>query len=146
MSPMFWLSYFLNFVLSFLSWHIDSKKFKKYLLALILEEKYFSVRRFSKTTQEYSLEQFYYFLNTKINWNKLFIRLSKLVILMFSRVGFYLVADGTALKQEYADYRIAKHGHVCIKGRKNIPQNEMISIGLTNGIIYIPILLFFYLY
>ena len=140
MSPMFWLSYFLNFVLSFLSWHIDSKKFKKYLLALILEEKYFSVRRFSKTTQEYSLEQFYYFLNTKINWNKLFIRLSKLVILMFSRVGFYLVADGTALKQEYADYRIAKHGHVCIKGRKNIPQNEMISIGLTNGIIYIPIL------
>jgi hypothetical protein len=137
---MSWLSYFLNFILPLLSWHIDSKKFKKYLLALILEDKYFSVRRFSKTTQEYTLEQFYYFLKTKINWNKLFIRLAKLVILMFGRVGFYLAADGTALKQEYAGYRIAKHGHVYIKDKKHIPQNEMISIGLTNGTIYIPIL------
>jgi hypothetical protein len=140
MSPVSWLSYFLNFILPLLSWHIDSKKFKKYLLALILEDKYFSVRRFSKITQEYTLEQFYYFLKTKINWYKLFVRLSKLVILMFGRVGFYLVADGTALKQEYAGYRIAKHGHIYIKDRKHIPQNEMISIGLTNGTIYIPIL------
>ena len=140
MSPMFWLSYFLNFILPLLSWHIDSKKFKKYLLALILEDKYFSVRKFSRTTQEYTLEQFYYFLKTKINWNKLFIRLAKLVIIMFTSVGFYLVADGTSLIQEYAEYRITKHGHICIKGRKHIPQDEMISIGLTNGTIYIPIL------
>lgn len=137
---MFWLNHFVNFILPLLSCTIDSKKFKKYLLALILEDKYFSVRRFSKTTQEYTLEQFYYFLKTKINWNKLFIRLAKLVILMFGRFGFYLTADGTALKQEYAGYRIAKHGHVYIKDRKHIPQNEMISIGLTNGTIYIPIL------
>jgi len=82
MSPMYWLSYFLNFILPLLSWHIDSKKFKKYLLALILEDKYFSVRRFSRTTQEYTLNQFYYFLKTKINWNLLFIRLAKLVILI----------------------------------------------------------------
>jgi hypothetical protein len=140
MSPLFWLSYFLNFILPLLSWHIDSKKFKKYLLALILEDKYFSVRRFSRTTQEYTLEQFYYFLKTKINWNKLFIRLAKLVILMFKNIGFYLAADGTPLKQEYAGYRIAKHGHIYIKDKKHIPHNEMISIGLTNGIIYIPIL------
>lgn len=112
MSPINWLSYFLNFILPILSWHIDSKKFKKYLLALILEDKYFSVRRFSRTTQEYTLEQFYYFLKTKINWNKVFIRLAKLVILMFSKVDFYLVSDGTALKQEYTGYRIAKQGHV----------------------------------
>lgn len=140
MSPMSWLSYFLNFILPLLSWHIDSKKFKKYLLALILEDKCFSVRKFSKRTQEYTLYQFYYFLKTKINWNKLFIRLAKLVILMFKSIGFYLAADGTALTQEYAGCRITKHGHICIKGRKHIPQNEMISIGLTNGTIYIPIL------
>jgi|GEM_PF-2262519 len=140
MSPMYWLSYFINFILPLLSWHIDSKKFKKYLLALILEDKYFSVRRFSRTTQEYTLNQFYYFLKTKINWNLLFIRLAKLVILMFEKIGFYLAADGTPLKQIYADYRIAKHGHIYIKNRKHIPQNELISIGLTNGNIYIPIL------
>jgi hypothetical protein len=137
---MFWLTYLLNHILALLSGHIDKGKFKKYLLALLLEDKYFSVRRYSKTTQEYSLDQFYDFLKTKINWQKVFCRLSKLVIIMFGKVGFYLVADGTPLKQVYAGYRIAKHGHICIKGRKNIPQDEMIAIGLTNGFIYIPIL------
>jgi len=140
MSTMYWLNYFINYIIPLLSWHIDSKKFKKYLLALILEDKYFSVRRYSRTTQEYSLNQFYDFLKTKINWDKLFIRLAKLVILMFSALGFYLTTDATPLKQIYAEYRVAKHGHICIRGRKRIPQNEMISIGLTNGTIYIPIL------
>ena len=140
MSPIFWLSHFLNFILPLLSWHIDAKKFKKYLLALILEDKYFSVRRFSRITQEYSLDQFYYFLKTKINWNKIFIRLAKLIILIFGKIGFYLTSDGTPLKQRYAGYRITKHGHTSISGRKNIPQNELISLGLTNGIIYIPIM------
>ena len=137
---MFWLNHFTNYILTLLSGHIDKGIFKKYLLALLLEDKYFSVRRYSRTTQEYSLDQFYDFLKTKINWQKIFCRLSKLVIIMFGSAGFYLVADGTPLKQVYADYRIAKHGHICIKGKKNIPQNEMIAIGLTNGIIYIPIL------
>lgn len=140
MSIVYWLNHFTNYILPLLSEHIDSKKFKKYLLALLLEDKYFSVRKFSRTTQEYSLGQFYYFLKTKINWHKIFCRLAKLVILMLGAIGFYLVADGTPLKQVYAGYRIARHGHICIKGRKNIPQNELIAIGLTNGIIYIPIL------
>lgn len=140
MSPMFWLNHILNIILPLLSYRIDNKKFKKYLLALILEDKYFSVRRFSKTTQEYTLEQFYYFLKSRINWNKIFIRLGKLVILIFGKFGFYLAGDGTPLKQRYATNRITKHGHISIKGRKNIPQNELISIGLTNGTIYIPIL------
>lgn len=140
MKPMFWLNHFLNIILSLLPWSIDSRKFKKYLLALILEDKYFSVRRFSKTTQEYSIDQFYYFLKTKINWNKIFIRLAKLVILMYESKGFYLIIDGTPLKQKYATTRITKHGHISILGMKNIPQNELISVGLTNGIIYIPIL------
>lgn len=140
MSPMFWLNHILNFILPLLSCHIDKKKFKKYLLALILEDKYFSVRRFSRTTQEYSQDQFYYFLKTKINWNKIFIRLAKIVILMFGKAGFYLTSDGTPLKQRHATHRITKHGHISIEGRKNIPQNELISIGLTNRVIYIPIL------
>lgn len=140
MSPMFWLNYILNIILPLLPCTIDSKKFKKYLLALILEDKYFSVRRFSRMTQEYSLDQFYDFLKSRINWNIIFIRLAKLVIMLFGSADFYLVADGTALIQKYAQYRIAKHGHISIKGRKNIPQNELISIGLTNGTIYIPIL------
>jgi len=140
MSPMFWLNNILNYILPLLSCSIDARKFKKYLLALILEDKYFSVRRFSKTTQEYSLEQFYYFLKARINWNKLFYRLAKLVILMFGSIGFYLTSDGSPLKQRYATHRITKHGHISIKGMKNVPQNELISVGLTNGIIYIPIL------
>ena len=137
---MFWLNHILNYILPLLSCSIDAKKFKKYLLALILEDKYFSVRRFSKTTQEYTLDQFYYFLKTKINWHMIFCRLAKLVIVLFGSVGFYLVSDGTPLKQVYARYRIAKHGHISIKGMKNVPQNELISVGLTNGIIYIPML------
>jgi hypothetical protein len=137
---MFWLNNILNIILPLLSCTIDSKKFKKYLLALILEDKYFSVRRFSRTTQEYSLDQFYDFLKSRINWGIIFIRLAKLVIIIFGSTDFYLVADGSALKQEYATCRIAKHGFIYIKGKKNVPQNELISIGLTNGIIYIPIL------
>jgi len=96
---MFWLTYLLNYILALLSGHIDKGKFKKYLLALLLQDKYFSIRRYSKTTQEYSLDQFYDFLKTKINWQKVFCRLSKLVIMMFGSGGFYLVADGTPLKQ-----------------------------------------------
>lgn len=59
---------------------------------------------------------------------------------MFGSMGFYLTSDGTPLKQRYATYRVAKHGHISIKGKKNIPQDELISLGLTNGVIYIPIL------
>ena len=140
MSPLFWLNQILNIILPLLSCRIDADKFKNYLLALLLEDKYFSVRRFSKNTKKYSLDQFYYFLKVRINWHKLFCRLAKLVILMFGSVGFYLVSDGTPLKQRYARYRVAKHGHISIKGMKNVPQNELISVGLTNGIIYIPLL------
>jgi len=118
LSIMFWLNHFVNYILTLLSEHIDRGKFKKYLLALLLEDKYFSVRRYSRTTQEYSLDQFYDFLKTKINWQKIFCRLAKIVIFMFRAIGFYLVADATPLKQVYAGYRIAKHGHVCIKSRK----------------------------
>ncbi|MDD3014547.1 MAG: transposase, partial [Candidatus Gastranaerophilales bacterium] len=112
---------------------------RKYLLGLILQEKQFSVRRISKNTQEIKPWQFYDFLESKINWKNLFYQLAKLVIPIFKALNFYLAADGTPLKQPYAKNRITKRGLVNIAGMKNIPQNEMISIGLTNGTIYIPL-------
>ena len=83
MSPMNWLNQLLNIILPLLSCHIDEKKFKKYLLALILEDKYFSVRRFSRKTKEYSLDQFYYFLKTTINWNNTVDPMSRTIFKVF---------------------------------------------------------------
>ncbi len=51
---------------------------------------------------------------------------------MFGSERFYLTSDGSPLKQKQAQYRIAKHGHISIKGRKNIPQNELINIFRVN--------------
>jgi len=65
--------------------------------------------------------------------------LAKLILPIFKALNFYLTADGTPLKQVYGTHRITKRGFISIKGMKNIPQNEMISIGLTNGTIYIPL-------
>ncbi len=41
-------------------------------------------------------------------------------MLLIGSQGFYLVSDGTPLKQKYATHRIAKHGHISIKGKKKI--------------------------
>lgn len=139
MSQCIWLQIFLNYILSFLSEDIDKVSFRKYLLGLIYNDKSFCVHRISKNTQEKTMWQLYYFLESTINWKKLFYQLAKLIILIFKALNFYLTVDGTPLKQEYATKRIAKHGHIDISGMKNIPQNEMISIGLTNGKIYIPL-------
>lgn len=139
MSQCFWLQIILNYILSFLSKDIDKVIFRKYLLGLLLQEKQFSVRRISKNTQEKTIWQFYDFLESKINWKNLFYQLAKLIIPIFKALNFYLTADGTPLKQVYGTHRITKRGFISIKGMKNVPQNEMISIGLTNGIIYIPL-------
>jgi hypothetical protein len=93
----------------------------------------------SKNTQERSLWQLYEFLEEKINWKNLFYQLAKLLLPIFKALGFYLTADGTPLKQVYGTHRITKRGFISIAGMKSIPQNEMISIGLTNGKIYIPL-------
>jgi len=139
MSQCFWLQIFLNYILSFVSPEIDKVSFRKYLLGLIWQEKYFSVHGISQNTQERSMWQLYDFLESKINWKNLYYQLAKLIIPIFKALNFYLTADGTPLKQEYATHRITKNGFVSIKGMKNIPQNEMISIGLTNGTVYIPL-------
>jgi len=46
---------------------------------------------------------------------------------------WYLILDGSPLVQEHAKHRIAKHAHVNIEGQKNVPQNQVISLILTNG-------------
>lgn len=53
-----------------------------------------------------------------------------------SNVGFYLVADGTALIQKYAEYRIVKHIHVCVKGRKHIPQEDLLT-NMSKGLHFV---------
>ena len=139
MSHCLWLQIFLNYIVAFLSKDIDKVSFRKYLLGLIYEEKQFSVRRISKRTQEKTMWQLYDFLESKIDWKNIFYQLAKVLALLFKVLNFYLVADGTPLKQVYGTHRITKRGFTSIKGMKNVPQNEMISIGLTNGNIYIPL-------
>lgn len=58
---------------------------------------------------------------------------------MFFGSDWYLVADGSPLRQEHAKYRITKKGIISVKEMKNVPHNELISLSLTNGIVYIPL-------
>lgn len=139
MSQSFWLNIFLNYILSFVSNDIDKISFRKYLIGLIYQEKSFSTNKISKNTKARSKWQLYEFLASKIHWKNLFYQLAKLILPIFTALNFYLVVDGTPLKQQYAKNRITKKGLKSIRGMKNIPQNELISLGLTNGKIYIPL-------
>lgn len=139
MSQCFWLQIILNYILSFLSKDIDKVSFRKYLIGLIYQEKSFSTNKIAKNTKLRSKWQLYDFLESKINWKNLFYQLAKLILPILKALNFYLTADGTPLKQVYGTHRITKRGFISIKGMKNTPQNEMISIGLTNGTIYIPL-------
>ena len=47
---------------------------------------------------------------------------------------WYLVVDAIPLSQEYGEHRITKSGFVSIKDMKNVPQNQVISFILTNGV------------
>jgi len=104
----------------------DLDEIRKYLLALLLEDKYFSIQKFSKTTPKRTPEKFFRFLKRKVNWQKIFCRLAKLVLALFSTFGFYLATGSTPLKQ----------------GSKSA--REMFELYLTNGKIYIP--MFFDIY
>jgi hypothetical protein len=139
MSQSFWLNIFLNYILSFVGEGIDKVSFRKYFLGLIYQDKYFSVNGISQNTKERSKWQLYDFLERRINWKNLFYQFAKLLLPIFKALNFYLTVDGTPLKQVYGTHRITKRGFISITGMKNIPQNEMISVGLTNGIIYIPL-------
>lgn len=132
------LKIFLNYILTFLSSGIDQEIFKNYLCGIILQDRYFCSYGISKRTQEVSLDRIYNFLEERINWTKIFYALGKLISsILYSR--WYLLADATAIIQEHAENRITPEGFKNIEGRKNIPQNEAITIALTNGKIYIPL-------
>lgn len=93
MSQSFWLQIFLNYILSFVSKEIDKTSFRKYLLGLIWQNKYFCVHGISKNTREKSMWQLYDFLESHICWKNLFYRFAKLIMPIFKALNFYLAVD-----------------------------------------------------
>lgn len=112
--------------------------FISYLLGLILQEKRFSTLAISERTKAYTYNQFSYYLKETIKWNKIYYELAKFVIEMFPEEEWYLVGDGSPLKQIDAKKRVTRSGHKDIP-TKNTPQNELICLSLTNGKIFIPL-------
>ena len=129
----------LKYILPLVSKEFNLETFKIYLLGLILQERWFSAHGISKRTTSQSLWQIYHHINKAINWQKIFYALANLLITMFFDSNWYLVTDGSPLRQEHAKYRITKKAFVSVKGLKNVPHNELISLSLTNGTVYIPL-------
>lgn len=129
----------LNYILPLVCKDFNIDTFKIYLLGLILQERWFSAHGISRRTTTKSLWQIYYTLNVRINWQLILYKLANLIITMFFGSDWYLVADGSPLRQEHAKYRITKKGIISVKEMKNVPHNELISLSLTNGIVYIPL-------
>jgi len=129
----------LKYILPLVSKEFNLETFKIYLLGLILQERWFSAHGISKRTTSQSLWQIYHHINKAINWQKIFYALANLLITMFFGSNWYLVTDGSPLRQEHAKYRITKKAFVSVKGLKNVPHNELISLSLTNGTVYIPL-------
>jgi len=121
----------------------NQKTFEKYLSGLILENERFSTLEINEKTQEKELSQLYYFLEQTINWRKLLYTQAKAYLQDNNMEDFYLVIDSTPLKQKYAEYRITKNSFVNISVNisemKNVPNNEIIGLYLTNGEIYNPL-------
>lgn len=68
----------------------------------------------------------------RINWEKILYTFAR----PFLQSGkWYLVIDGSPLEQPFSRFRITKHGHVSIKEMKHVPQNQVISLIVTNGTI-----------
>lgn len=129
----------LKYILPLVSKEFNIETFKIYLLGLILQERWFSANGISQRTTSQSLSQIYYYINTVINWQKIFYSLANLLIAMFFGSNWYLVTDGSPLRQEHAKYRITKKGFISVKEMKNVPHDELISLSLTNGTVYIPL-------
>lgn len=133
------LNKMLNILLPLISGYVDIENFKVYLLGLILQERWFSTFGISKRNQTKSMWQIYYALNKRINWQKIYYTLANWAFVVFMGFDWYLVVDGSPLRQKYARYRITQRGFVYVKEYKNMPHNELISLSLTNGIVYIPL-------
>jgi hypothetical protein len=68
----------------------------------------------------------------KINWQKILYAFAR----PFLQKGkWYLVLDGSPLEQTFSRFRITKHAHVDISQMKNVPQNQLLSLIITNGTI-----------
>jgi Transposase DDE domain len=120
---------FLFPILGMLSEGISRILFKTYILGLIQENRYFSVLGLSRKTSIRS-EKLYEILQAKIGWEKILYWFAKS---MMEKGDWYLIVDATPLTQEHADYRVTKTDFVNIEEMKNVPQNQMISLILTNG-------------
>lgn len=116
-------------LLNLLSAEIPKDLFQTYLLGLMQESRYFSVLGLSGKTSE-QLFRLYLNLQQTINWEKILYSFAKTIL---DSSDWYLILDGSPLTQEHAKHRITKHGHVNIEGQKNVPQNQVISLILTNG-------------
>jgi hypothetical protein len=133
------LNKMLNILIPLISDCVEIETFKVYLLGLILQERWFSTHGISKRNETKSMWQVYDFLDGSINWQKIYYALAKYVFEAFAGNNWYLVVDGSPLKQVYAENRIAKNDFINVKEHKNMPHNELICLSLTNGIVYIPL-------
>lgn len=137
--PLSTLNKILKYILPLVSREFNIETFKIYLLGLIIQERWFSTHGISQRTTTQSQWQIYDALNKYINWQKILYKLANSIIVMFLGSNWYLVTDGSPLRQEFAQNRITKKGFISIKGMKNVPHDELISLSLTNGIAYIPL-------
>ena len=133
------LNNLLNILLPLILPYVDVENFRIYLLGFILQERWFSTYSISKRNTTKSLWQLYNSLKSDIKWNKVFYTLAKRMLSLLPQEDWYLVVDGTPLNQQYARNRITRQGLKSIEGMKNVPHNELISLALTNGVIYIPL-------
>jgi hypothetical protein len=130
---------YLKPLLSLIDGENNKKTFEKYVTGLMLENKNFSTLEIKEKTEEKELSQLYYFLEQTINWRKLSYTQAKAVITDDNPKDFYLLLDATPIKQKYAENRITKTNFVNISELKNVPNNEIVGLYLSNGTKYIPL-------
>ena len=130
---------YLKPLISLIKGEHNKKTFEKYLYGLMLENNNFSTLNINEHTEEKELSQLYYFLEQNINWKKLLYTQAKALLKDNNPEEFTLILDSTAIKQDYANYRITKDDFVDISDLKNVPNNELLAMSLTNGKLYMPL-------
>ena len=126
---------YLTPILALLSPCIDVELFKAYLLGLIQDDRYWSVFGLSRRTERYGGGRLYGILQMPIAWEVIFYTFAKWFV--GKGEGWFLILDGSPLEQKHARFRIAKHGHISIEGKKRVPHNQIISLILSNGVVQI---------
>jgi len=130
---------YLKPLLAIIDGEHNKKTFEKYISGLMLENKNFSTLEIKGKTEEKELSQLYYFLEQTINWRKFSYIQAKAVLADDNPKDFYLLLDATPIKQKYAENRITKTSFVNISELKNVPNNEIVGLYLSNGAKYIPL-------